>query len=77
MFQQQWVMQSNSGRNEDNDSLVGQKLYTTLSYLVDVKPKLWLPVQLVEGRLCKEIKMNLVCIREEAQRAAHNTLHVQ
>jgi hypothetical protein len=77
LFQQQWVMQSNSGRNEDNDSLVGQKLYTTLSYLVDVKPKLWLPVQLVEGRLCKEIKMNLVCIREEAQRAAHNTLHVQ
>ena len=73
----QWVMQSNRGRNEDSDSLAGQKMYTTLSYLVDVKPKLWLPVQFVEGRLCMEFKMNLACIREEAQRTVHNTLHVQ
>lgn len=70
-------MQSNRGRDEDGDSLVLQQFYTTLSYVVDAKPKLWLPVQLVEGRLCKEIKLNLVSIREEAQKAVHNTLHVR
>lgn len=39
---------------------------TTLSYVVDVKPKMWLPVRLVEGRLCREVQLNLSCIREEA-----------
>ncbi|KAK4572984.1 hypothetical protein RGQ29_031100 [Quercus rubra] len=78
LFEGKWsIEQSNRGRNEDSDSLAGQKMYTTLSYLVDVKPKLWLPVQFVEGRLCMEFKMNLACIREEAQRTVHNTLHVQ
>ncbi|XP_050251476.1 uncharacterized protein LOC126698352 isoform X1 [Quercus robur] len=78
LFEGKWsIEQSNGGRNEDSDSSAGQKMYTTLSYLVDVKPKLWLPVQFVEGRLCMEIKMNLACIREEAQRTVHNTLRVQ
>lgn len=42
---------------------------TTLVYVVDVKPKVWLPVRLVEGRLCTEIRTNLSCIREEAEKA--------
>ncbi|KAL4323537.1 hypothetical protein GQ457_11G001920 [Hibiscus cannabinus] len=46
----------------------GEEWETTLSYLVDVKPKMWLPVGLVQGRLSKEIKTNLSCIREEAKR---------
>ncbi|KAI3980898.1 hypothetical protein MKX01_025463 [Papaver californicum] len=41
---------------------------TTLSYVVDVKPKMWLPVRLVEGRLCREVKLNLSCIRKEAMK---------
>ncbi|KAF3546707.1 hypothetical protein DY000_02003359 [Brassica cretica] len=41
---------------------------TTLAYTVDVKPKMWLPVRLVEGRLCKEIKTNLLSIRDTAQK---------
>ncbi|GKA93093.1 START-like domain-containing protein [Tanacetum coccineum] len=45
-----------------------QRYRTTLSYTVDVVPKIWLPVQLVEGRLFKEIKMNLFSIREAAQK---------
>ncbi|XP_041022083.1 uncharacterized protein LOC121263320, partial [Juglans microcarpa x Juglans regia] len=78
LFEGKWsIEQSNSGRDEDSDSLVLQQFYTTLSYLVDVKPKLWLPVRLVEGRLCKEIKLNLMSIREEAQKAVRNTLHVR
>ncbi|XP_018832940.1 uncharacterized protein LOC109000500 [Juglans regia] len=77
LFEGKWsIEQSNRGRDEDSDSLVLQQFYTTLSYLVDVKPKLWLPVQLVEGRLCKEIKLNLTSIREEALKAVRNTLHV-
>ena len=65
-------MQYNTRRNEDKDSLVGQEFQTTLSYVVDVEPKLWLPVRLVEGRLCREIKVNLSCVRVEAQKANHD-----
>jgi hypothetical protein len=36
--------------------------------VVELEPKLWVPVRLLEGRICKEIKANLVCIREEAER---------
>ncbi|CAD6332711.1 unnamed protein product [Miscanthus lutarioriparius] len=45
-----------------------QEFQTTLSYLVELEPKLWVPVRLLEGRICGEIKNNLVCIREQAQR---------
>ncbi|XP_020268166.1 uncharacterized protein LOC109843628 [Asparagus officinalis] len=45
-----------------------QEFQTTISYVVELEPKLWLPVRLLEGRLCKEVKNNLVCVREEAQR---------
>ncbi|KAI3446622.1 hypothetical protein Pfo_029543 [Paulownia fortunei] len=55
------------------DSVVGQEFQTTLLYIVHVKPKVWLPVRLVEGRLCKEIRTNLSCIREEAEKAFRNT----
>jgi hypothetical protein len=47
---------------------VGQEFQTILSYVVELEPKLWVPVRLLEGRICKEIKTNLVCIREEAER---------
>lgn len=58
------------------DSLVDQQMHTTttLSYYVDVKPKMWLPVRLVEGRLCKEIKINLASIRQEALKITRETL---
>ncbi|CAN1293062.1 hypothetical protein LINPERPRIM_LOCUS21867 [Linum perenne] len=55
--------------------LFGRIVKTTLSYSVDIKPKLWLPVHLIEGRICSEIKMNLTCIREEAQKMIRETLH--
>lgn len=48
-----WVMQDNIERCDNRGSLVGQEFHTTLSYVVDVEPKLWLPVRLVEGRLCR------------------------
>ncbi|KAL4340203.1 hypothetical protein GQ457_08G022100 [Hibiscus cannabinus] len=61
-FEGTWLIeQFDKGKREEESQ-------TTLWYLVDVKPKMWLPVRLVEGRLSKEIKLNLSCIREEAKR---------
>ncbi|KAL0712501.1 hypothetical protein Bca4012_019479 [Brassica carinata] len=48
---------------------------TTLAYTVDVKPKMWLPVRLVEGRLCNEIKTNLLSVRDAAQRVIEGVIH--
>lgn len=66
IFQGKWSILQ---QHDDQDEML-----TTLSYLVDVKPKLWLPVQLVEARLCKEIKLNLACIRQQAHKQLANTL---
>jgi hypothetical protein len=67
-------MQFTKPKTEDS---LGQEYETTLSYLVDVKPKIWLPVHLIEGRICKEIKSNLTCIREEAQKMIGDALQDQ
>lgn len=32
----------------------------------------WVPARLLKGRICKEIKTNLVCIREETERVQRN-----
>ncbi|CAL8129827.1 unnamed protein product [Prunus armeniaca] len=72
IFQGKWSLQQLNGEISCDDSLIEQQMHTTLSYLVDVKPKLWLPIRLVEGRLCKEIKINLACIREEALKLNHS-----
>ncbi|XP_058754139.1 uncharacterized protein LOC131627319 [Vicia villosa] len=53
-----------------------REISTTLTYIVDVKPKMWLPVGLIEGRLCKEIKKNLIAVRGEAQKATDRTMDV-
>ncbi|CAK7348569.1 unnamed protein product [Dovyalis caffra] len=74
-FEGKWSIEQ-STKPETEDSL-GQEYETTLSYFVDVKPKLWLPVRLIEGRLCKEIKSNLTSIREEAQKRIGDALHDQ
>ena len=53
--------------DSDSDSDSPYHYHTTLSYLVELEPKLWVPVSLLEGRICTEIKNNLVSIREQAQ----------
>lgn len=62
----------NGGSSEESQF---EKVNTTLSYIVDVKPKPWLPVRLIEGRLRSEIKKNLISIRDEAQKATDRTVH--
>ncbi|KAF9687996.1 hypothetical protein SADUNF_Sadunf02G0151200 [Salix dunnii] len=74
-FEGKWcIEQFTKPKTEDS---LGQEFETTLSYLVDVKPKVWLPVHLIEGRICKEIKSNLTCIREEAQKVIGDALQDQ
>lgn len=71
LFQGKWsIEECSTGRLQKSGSLSSQEFSTTLSYVVDVKPKMWLPVRLVEGKLCREIKLNLSCIREAAEKAS-------
>ncbi|KAH6828624.1 Polyketide cyclase / dehydrase and lipid transport protein [Perilla frutescens var. hirtella] len=75
LFEGKWSVEQEVKYNAGelrSDSVVGQEFQTTLVYVVHVKPKVWLPVGLVEGRLCKEIRTNLSCIREEAEKAFQN-----
>ncbi|KAK4379787.1 hypothetical protein RND71_001649 [Anisodus tanguticus] len=68
-FEGKWsIEQCKTDGDKDHDSSVGQQFHTTLSYIVNVEPKLWLPVRVIEGRLCKEVKINLRSVREEAQK---------
>ncbi|ONM34212.1 Polyketide cyclase / dehydrase and lipid transport protein [Zea mays] len=61
LFQGKWSVEEAGGENSEE-----QELETTLSYVVELEPKLWVPVRLLEGRICSEIKNNLVSIREQA-----------
>ncbi|KAL5717204.1 hypothetical protein ACHQM5_010255 [Ranunculus cassubicifolius] len=67
LFEGKWSIEETDRKESEYE--------TSLTYVVDVKPKLWLPVRLVEGRLCKEIKLNLLCIKQQAQRADHGESH--
>ncbi|KAL0346053.1 UNVERIFIED_CONTAM: hypothetical protein Sradi_4436600 [Sesamum radiatum] len=76
LFEGKWSIEQEVKQNpgdSQSDSVVGEEYQTTLLYIVLVKPKVWLPVRLVEGRLCKEIRSNLSCIRDEAEKAFQNT----
>ncbi|MED6147573.1 hypothetical protein PIB30_045054 [Stylosanthes scabra] len=74
VFEGKWsiLQQFNNGSCEESQV---REVNTTLSYIVDIKPKLWLPVHLIEGRLCKEIKRNLVAVRDESHKAIDSTIH--
>ncbi|KAL9318773.1 hypothetical protein ACSQ67_015290 [Phaseolus vulgaris] len=67
LFEGKWSILQHFNSENCEPSQVRQGS-TTLSYVVDVKPKLWLPIRLIEGRLCNEIKTNLVSVRNEAQK---------
>ncbi|XP_074558033.1 uncharacterized protein LOC141813924 [Curcuma longa] len=56
------------GKWSIEQSFVDEEFQTILSYFVELVPKLWLPIRLIEGRVCKEVKTNLLCVREQAQR---------
>ncbi|MQL72934.1 hypothetical protein Taro_005258 [Colocasia esculenta] len=68
-FEGAWsILQMDHKNHEEDDFFQGQEFQTVLSYVVELEPKLWLPVRLLEGRLCREVKTNLLCARDEAQR---------
>nr|GMD68839.1 uncharacterized protein LOC109159520 [Ipomoea batatas] len=72
VFEGKWSVEQCNTWGEARDSSVCQELHTTLFYVVRVEPKLWFPVRILESRICKEIKVNLSCVREEAQRMYHS-----
>lgn len=76
LLQQLHMLETESETLEDGDTDTDKTTTTTtlLRYVVDVKPKLWLPVRLVEGRLCNDIKINLASIRQYAQKRSSFTL---
>lgn len=77
LFEGKWSVEQGVECNTESErsgSIGVQDLQTTLLYVVDVEPKFWLPVRLVEGRLCSEIRSNLSCIRVEAENVFHNSL---
>ncbi|KAK4762273.1 hypothetical protein SAY87_030157 [Trapa incisa] len=71
VFQGKWSVEQFHGDGYHGSNFTCDRNFqSALSYVVDVEPKLWLPVQLIEGRICKEITTNLVCIREQAIKAS-------
>ncbi|KAG2331195.1 hypothetical protein Bca52824_002375 [Brassica carinata] len=76
LFEGKWsIEQLDKGIQGEALDLQFEDFPTTLAYTVDVKPKMWLPVRLVEGRLCKEIKTNLLSIRDTAQKVIEGVIH--
>ncbi|KAK9706000.1 hypothetical protein RND81_07G098100 [Saponaria officinalis] len=70
IFEGKWSIEQYDAKEYDDKQvanlLEGKEHRTILSYVVEVKPKPWLPVGLIEDRLCRDIKTNLCCVREEA-----------
>ncbi|KFK30752.1 hypothetical protein AALP_AA6G022100 [Arabis alpina] len=76
LFEGKWsIEQLDKGIQGEVLDLQFKDFRTTLAYTVDVKPKMWLPVRLVEGRLCNEIKTNLTSIRDAAQKVIESVIH--
>ncbi|CAH8349363.1 unnamed protein product [Eruca vesicaria subsp. sativa] len=76
LFEGKWsIEQLDKGIQGEALDLQFKDFPTTLAYTVDVKPKMWLPVRLVEGRLCNEIKTNLLSIRDTAQKVIEGVIH--
>ncbi|KAK1293985.1 hypothetical protein QJS10_CPA16g01800 [Acorus calamus] len=66
-FEGRWsILEVNANEQEGGEFLESQ---TVLTYTVELEPRPWLPVRLLEGIICREVKVNLMSIREEAQRA--------
>ncbi|MCO5576803.1 hypothetical protein L7F22_030623 [Adiantum nelumboides] len=67
IFKGTWQMEQVSDQTESpvSEAVASSSQGTVLTYVVDVQPKLWLPVRLVEGILSKEIQNNLLCIRNQ------------
>lgn len=47
------------------------RVQTYLSYILEVQPKKWIPVALIEGVVCHEITCNLTSVRNVALKHKH------
>ena len=65
VFKGTWRMQQTRG---SPNSEAKDNIKTYLSYILEVQPKRWMPVALIEGVLGHEITCNLVSVRNVALR---------
>lgn len=62
--------ESSEEEEEESELRSGERklsICSIVSYAVEVEPKVWLPVSLIEGRLCQEIKTNLLSVKRAAE----------
>lgn len=74
VFEGKWGIEQFEGGTGNQNFSIKKDFRTLLSYSVDVQPKKWLPVALVEGRLSREIQINLTCVRSQAIRTAYDAV---
>lgn len=74
VFEGKWGIEQFEEDTGNQSISIKKDFRTLLSYSVDVQPKRWLPVALVEGRLCREIQINLSCVRSQAMSTAFDAV---
>lgn len=74
VFEGKWGIEQFEGSTGNQNFSIKKDFRTLLSYIVDVQPKKWLPVALVEGRLSREIQINITCVRSQAMRTAYDAV---
>lgn len=74
VFEGKWGIEQFEGGTGNQNFSIKKDFRTLLSYIVDVQPKKWLPVALVEGRLSREIQVNMTCVRSQALHTAYDTV---
>lgn len=74
VFKGKWGIEQFEGSTGNQNFSIKKDFRTLLSYIVDVQPKKWLPVALVEGRLSREIQINITCVRSQAMRTAYDAV---
>lgn len=76
VFEGKWGIEQFEGVTGNQSISIKKDFRTLLSYTLDVQPKRWLPVALVEGRLSREIHINLTCVRSQVMSIAFDALPV-
>lgn len=74
VFEGKWGIEQFEEGTVNQSVSIKKDFRTLLSYSVDVQPKRWLPVAFVEGILCREIQINLSCVRSQVMSTAFDAV---
>lgn len=70
-FSGYWKLQPRVEAPLASDESVSDRPITDLLYSVIVWPKLTMPVKLIENRICKDLRLNLLAIRQKVVGLSH------